>query len=156
MTVSVAHPTVSRAWATHDELRQALADVQASVAQARVEEEDGLILPATGSRRVVRLINDLATRLGNLCKQQEADQDFAAALASKACLRDEWSRLDEKRTWIEHSLNLLIELLGNFDRPDSAGRMEIERQSACCQRLVTRFLADEFDIVRRGLEWHEP
>lgn len=156
MTVSFAHPIVSRVWAAHDELRQALESLRSIIAGQYEVGEDGSILSAAETGRIRHLIVDVVGRLGNLREQQEADRDFAAALASKARLRNEWSRLGEELASIEHSLNRLVELSGNSNGTDSTVWLEIKRQFSYCYALVTCFLSDQFDIVRRGLEWHEP
>ena len=156
MTVSFAHPIVSRVWAAHDEFRQALETMRSIIADRCEAGEEGSVSPPTEMRRIQELAVTMAGRLEDLRDEQESDHEFASALTSKARLRNEWSRLGEERASIEHSLNRLVELFGDSDGTDSASWLEIKRQFSCCYALVTRFLSDQFDIIRRGLEWHEP
>lgn len=156
MTLSFAHPIVSRVWTAHDELRQALESTRSIIADRCEAREDGSVSRPTEMQTIQESIVNMLGRLEDLREQQETDLDFTTALASRARLRNEWSRLGEEWTAIEHSLNRLVELLGDSDGADSAGWGEIKRQFSCCYALVTRFLSDQFDIIRRGLEWHEP
>ena len=156
MTLSFAQPIVSRVWTAHDELRQALESTRSIIADRCEAGEDGSVSPPTETRRIQESIVNMLRRLEDLREQHETDRDFTTALASRARLRNEWSRLGEERTAIEHSLNRLAELLGDSGGTDSASWLEIKRQFSCSYALVTRFLSDQFDIIRRGLEWHEP
>lgn len=157
MAVVSVHPTVSRVWAAHEEIRQAVGRVRSILAQmSEIEDEDGTLEAAAGSVGIERRVLDLLARLDNLYRQHEADRDLATIFATKANVRGEWARLVEDRAWIQHSLQLVIELLGSAGRPDTTGWSEIERTFTSCERLITQYLAKEFDLVRRGLEWYEP
>ena len=157
MAVVPVHPTVSRVWAAHEEIRQAVGRIRSLLAEmSEIEDEDGTAEPVAGSTRIERLILGLLSRLDNLHKEKQGNRDFAAAIASRATLREEWTRLADDRAWIQLSLQTVFELLGSANRPDTAGWREIERLFTACEQVISQYLAEDFDLLRRGLEWYEP
>lgn len=156
MVAAVVHPTVSRVWTMHEEIRRAVEHIRSLIADlSEAEDEDGWTSPATGSGRVGLLVSELVARLRELGRLQDTDQDFSRSLASRTAYREEWSRVADNRACIQQSLHMLIELLGSMDRPDTTSWPEIERRFGQCERILTPCLTQEFDLVRRGLETRE-